>query len=413
MALDHAGTAAAPVRVATLVGAAIVVAALAAAGSLTAAWLSGVDTYVTHPASSLALGGAAAGAAALSARRFGLGDRRGGWWLIALAAGVAGYLLLGALSTSGAPTVGLWSAWWAVPLVTVQLAALDAAAAPRWVLVAAGAVSGAAILLGALLARPVEPFAGVATIAPEAWGFAPVLDLLTTGLFVVLVAVPVLLLGRAVRAKTSVVPGVVAAIPPLLVLVCYGLAVARDPGAVDPAVGSVAYLVALSTGCLGSAFGLALVSPPPVPAVVRRLVAVVAGGYAAVLLGLGATLLGSWLLPAGPLASGLAVATLAVLIAAAWWFAITRRTSEEPTTPARLALLSPREREVLALMVDGTRDADIATRLHLSERTVETHPTRIFAKLGLDTAEGLNRRVLAARLWAESRDYGENRIPVR
>ena len=57
-------------------------------------------------------------------------------------------------------------------------------------------------------------------------------------------------------------------------------------------------------------------------------------------------------------------------------------------------LLSPREREVLALMAQGLSNASIATNLYLTESAVEKHIGSIFAKLGV-TAETGNRRVLA------------------
>ena len=61
----------------------------------------------------------------------------------------------------------------------------------------------------------------------------------------------------------------------------------------------------------------------------------------------------------------------------------------------RLAPLTPREREVLALMAEGCTNVGIGRRLFLTERTVETHIGSILAKLGLITNDEQHRRVLA------------------
>jgi DNA-binding NarL/FixJ family response regulator len=60
-----------------------------------------------------------------------------------------------------------------------------------------------------------------------------------------------------------------------------------------------------------------------------------------------------------------------------------------------LGELTPREREVLALMAEGRTNAAIAKRLWLTERTVETHVRSILGKLGLPISGDDHRRVLA------------------
>ena len=60
-----------------------------------------------------------------------------------------------------------------------------------------------------------------------------------------------------------------------------------------------------------------------------------------------------------------------------------------------LAALTPREREVLALMAEGRSNAAIAERMVVTEGAVTKHISNVFAKLGLPPSEVDNRRVLA------------------
>lgn len=64
-----------------------------------------------------------------------------------------------------------------------------------------------------------------------------------------------------------------------------------------------------------------------------------------------------------------------------------------------LGALTPREREVLALMAEGRTNAGIARRLWLTDRTVETHVGNIMSKLGLAETDDGHRRVLAVLAW--------------
>ena len=67
-----------------------------------------------------------------------------------------------------------------------------------------------------------------------------------------------------------------------------------------------------------------------------------------------------------------------------------RRRPEGP-----LDTLTPREREVLALMAEGQTNRAIAEEIVVTERAVERHVTSIFEKLGLSAGDGGHRRVLA------------------
>ncbi|TXS55329.1 response regulator [Streptomyces sp. t39] len=60
-----------------------------------------------------------------------------------------------------------------------------------------------------------------------------------------------------------------------------------------------------------------------------------------------------------------------------------------------LAALTPREREVLALVAEGRSNAAVARELVVTEAAVGKHIGNILAKLGLPPAEDTHRRVLA------------------
>jgi DNA-binding NarL/FixJ family response regulator len=67
-----------------------------------------------------------------------------------------------------------------------------------------------------------------------------------------------------------------------------------------------------------------------------------------------------------------------------------------------LAALTPRERQVLALMAEGRSNAGIAAALVISPGVVEKHVASVFAKLGLAPSDNDNRRVIAALRYLES-----------
>jgi DNA-binding NarL/FixJ family response regulator len=68
-----------------------------------------------------------------------------------------------------------------------------------------------------------------------------------------------------------------------------------------------------------------------------------------------------------------------------------------------LAALSPREREVLALMAEGRSNAGIARRLWVTEGTVEKHVRSVLTKLSLPETDDDHRRVLAVLTFLEAR----------
>jgi DNA-binding NarL/FixJ family response regulator len=68
-----------------------------------------------------------------------------------------------------------------------------------------------------------------------------------------------------------------------------------------------------------------------------------------------------------------------------------------------LDVLSPREREVLALMAEGKSNAGIAHRLWITEGTVQKHVHGILLKLRLPATEDDQRRVLAVIAYLDAR----------
>ena len=68
-----------------------------------------------------------------------------------------------------------------------------------------------------------------------------------------------------------------------------------------------------------------------------------------------------------------------------------------------LAVLSPREHEVLALMAEGRSNSGIARRLWVTEGTVEKHVRSILTKLTLPETDDDHRRVLAVLTFLDSR----------
>ncbi|MFQ5805868.1 MAG: response regulator transcription factor [Phycisphaerae bacterium] len=64
---------------------------------------------------------------------------------------------------------------------------------------------------------------------------------------------------------------------------------------------------------------------------------------------------------------------------------------------ARMANVTPREREVMDLVVAGTANKQIAHELSVSEKTIEVHRKRVMKKMQVDSAVELVRAVLSIR----------------
>lgn len=75
-----------------------------------------------------------------------------------------------------------------------------------------------------------------------------------------------------------------------------------------------------------------------------------------------------------------------------------QRRTEELAARMRLQRLTPREREVMVLVVQGCSNKDIAKRLRVSHRTVETHRARVMVKMEARSLPALIRMAMACGL---------------
>jgi DNA-binding NarL/FixJ family response regulator len=81
---------------------------------------------------------------------------------------------------------------------------------------------------------------------------------------------------------------------------------------------------------------------------------------------------------------------------------VVERLVARPRVGSKIGNLTPREREVLALMAQGRSNAAIAAELVVTVGAVENHVTAIFDRLGLRPQPELHRRVLAVLAYLNS-----------
>ena len=86
--------------------------------------------------------------------------------------------------------------------------------------------------------------------------------------------------------------------------------------------------------------------------------------------------------------------------------AIVRRLLERNQKPRMMQALNKRELAVLRHMAEGRSNLGIGKELYLSARTVETHVTSVFTKLGLTQSDTENNRVRAVLAFLRSADPG-------
>lgn len=404
---------------------AVLVACVGAAIVLAWSRSVGAAHYANDPASVVALGAGATVMAILATRAQHTGARRFSAWLAASAVSVASYLALSAAaawavqmnSWLGPTLVALWGAAWIPPLLVTQCAVLAAVQRSRSVVSITVAAGTAVVTVASVvLQAPQEPFAGVATIAPGAWVTShAVFDAVVTGSGgILLLVIPIVLARATVRSTSHArvrfgLAGLASTLPVLVVVVCVLLAIARDPGQVDPTIGSVAFIVVLSTGTtLATCIAALAARGGAGRALLLGVTRSVVGGFAAV-----AAIAISIVTANAMRDSGLAAAVItcagvvAAAVIATWAVGarvanfLTPEDAASSQSP-RIETLTAREHEVLDLLAEGASNAGIATELVISERTVDAHLRSIFTKLDLDADAGSNRRVVAARLWLEA-----------
>ncbi|MFG1715846.1 response regulator transcription factor [Micromonospora sp. NPDC049203] len=328
----------------------------ACAVALVALGAAGHGGFTTEPAGAVAPAAAAVTAATAASRLARSGHRAAGRLATGLAASLLAYLALAVLAVAtvaaghqwAGPAVAVWNSAWIPPLALLQLTASavvrTGAATPgthRYV----GLVLGAATLVNALLTTATEPFAGLPTIAGESWrtALAPVGAVVTVLGVAALLVLPVTLWRAAlgshhtVRARLGVAAAATTAAP-LTVVFCLLLAVARAPGDVEPSLGSVAFLVALSGAAVFAVACAVTAARGTIDA--RRVGFVVraVGLAAAALLVVGAgTLVAAPGSSLGPTSVALVVSALTVVVGGGTWAGtgrLARLLTAAPTLPA-------------------------------------------------------------------------------
>ncbi|OLF19117.1 response regulator transcription factor [Actinophytocola xanthii] len=90
---------------------------------------------------------------------------------------------------------------------------------------------------------------------------------------------------------------------------------------------------------------------------------------------------------------------------------IVRRFLSRRTMRAPMERLTPREREVLALIAEGRTNTSIARQLHVTDAAIAKHVNNIFAKLDIPPHVDGHRRVLAV-LAHLRHDHGSGQSPA-
>lgn len=82
-----------------------------------------------------------------------------------------------------------------------------------------------------------------------------------------------------------------------------------------------------------------------------------------------------------------------------------RQNAEKQTIQHRIASLTPRERQVLDLVVQGKLNKQIASDLHLSQKTVEAHRANLMSKMQATNVADLVKQALGSELDLTQGEY--------
>jgi DNA-binding CsgD family transcriptional regulator len=383
----------------------------------------------------------------------GRGHHRVGRWVLGLGVSLAAYAeVAGAATVFASPwVVAVEAAWFMVPITLAGACCLVAAEELTegpgslrggWLLPTGVGAAGMLVGFGTLT---YEPYPGLpAPLGHTVLGhpaMAVVFGVCTALWMVSTTLAPALVLraarrSRGLRRGRLTIVAITAATPLLTLATCVLVSIGAGARLLDdrfatvvvsvafclpPALVAVGLTVACSarddgvTGTIGRAArwvlrGLWVVITAQLAALLAALLAVGSGTPSALAASTFAVVLGVVFVAGyGPVASRIErfVAQPAAAEPAAAEPVVDQPVDEPGGRPAVGGLepspmggtLSPREGDVLRLIAEGRSNAAIAAELVLSERTIDSHVSSIFDKLGLGREAGTNRRVQAAAAW--------------
>src|SRR6478609_1495674 len=330
----------------------------------------------------------------------------------------AAWSLVGYVAVLGAAVWWPSTAWVAlvahVPVIAVVLLVplgatrRVATTASRWPTVVVPALAGLALVSGAGVERAAAQSGPGGIDGGAVGGSGPLFTTFAVAnpLFLLATLAPPVVAAwharrsageRRRRLALVTVSGVV---PLALVLLCSVSGLAAERGGADETTSASLLLTGLALAVVAATSTASLALRTPLSVAPDRIATATS-----VVLGVVAALVAvAVAVGVGGATTWVAVAAVAIMAATAplrRWLTRALVGDEEPVAGPvrRLAALTPRENEVLALLGEGLSNAGIAERLVVSERTVDAHLRSVFTKLDLPSDHVANRRVHAALVW--------------